>query len=116
MHSLGREVFLTRFDWWRTVGSLLHRGFLNCYSLIIRVSQVGRVRSFVLSCSRQVRLIFDVLNCLLPAIPDGTIQSCRINGRVSEYIDYTKPGENDYLDGICYLVTLFSSIRAYYQI
>ena len=35
-----------RFDRSRTVGSLLQSGFLNCCSLIIRVSQVGRVESF----------------------------------------------------------------------
>ena len=59
MFSLGRETFLTSFDRSRIVGALLQRGFLDCCSPIIRISQVGRIGS-PSSCSRQVRLIFDV--------------------------------------------------------
>ena len=33
---------------------------------------------------------------------------------ISEYIDYTEPGENDFSNGICYLAILFC--RVYYHV
>ena len=46
MLSLGREIFLTRFDRSRTVGAHLQHGFPNCCRLILKVSHVGSVGSF----------------------------------------------------------------------
>ena len=37
MLLLGRETFLTNFDRTHTVGAHLQRGFLNFYSLTLRV-------------------------------------------------------------------------------
>ena len=41
---IGEGNFPYALDRSRTVGAHLQRGLFNCYSLILRVSQVGRVR------------------------------------------------------------------------
>ena len=85
MNSLGREIFLTHFDRSRTVGALLQHGFLNCCSLVIRISQVGRVRyMFFILLALSLTDMFST--ALFSLIPDGTILSRRINGRIFENI------------------------------
>ena len=63
--------------------------------MLFRVSHVGRVGSifFVLLASSSTDTLRFELPFFLP-IPDETILSRRINGRVYEYMDYTEPVEN----------------------
>ena len=117
MNSLRREIFLTHFDRSRSVG--MH--YLQCGFLQLKIAQSLRYSKSIaydcssLSCWHQVGLIFDVLNDFFFPIPDGIILPGRINGRVSEYINYTEPGENDYsLFWVGFVISLFSSLRLYY--
>ena len=43
-------------------------------------------------------------------------ESCRINGRVSEYMGYTERGENDYLSfPMGFVISLYSSVGLYFM-
>ena len=95
MHSLGREIFLTRFDRSRTIGAHLQRKILILCSLTLRLSQDGKVESsfFILLALSSTNIGHFERHSHL-RLMTVLLLSRTFNGRMFEYIYYFVPGEN----------------------